>query len=122
MKKFFLIGIMMMLALGMQAQRISYIETTRSWYYIYDENGKKLKGISRNMGELKCYGSSFYLLQQGTSFYVSYDPTGRRIHAWGRSTVGEIVGASGDTFTSQRGSWIYTWHKNGKKISARSKQ
>jgi len=27
---------------------------------------------------------------------------------------------SGNTITSRRGSWIFTWNKNGKKISARS--
>lgn len=29
---------------------------------------------------------------------------------------------AGDTFTTQLGSWIYTWSKDGKKISTRYKQ
>jgi hypothetical protein len=37
------------------------------------------------------------------------------------SDVGEIVGVSGQTITSQKGSWIYTWSKEGKKISVRSR-
>ena len=36
------------------------------------------------------------------------------------SNVGEIVGVSGTTITSRKGSWIYIWSKEGKKISARS--
>ena len=120
MKRFFFCMLLSLLTLSMQAQRISYIETTRSWYYLYDENGKKIKGISRNMGELKCHWSSFYLLQQGSSFYVSYDPQGRRLYAWSKSSVGEILGAAGDTFTSRLGSFIYTWNKKGKKVSVRS--
>jgi hypothetical protein len=34
------------------------------------------------------------------------------------SNVGEIVGVSGSTITSRKGNWIYTWSKEGKKISA----
>ena len=36
------------------------------------------------------------------------------------SDVGEIVGVSGNTITSRKGSWIFVWDKNGKKISSRS--
>jgi hypothetical protein len=35
------------------------------------------------------------------------------------SDVGEIVGVSGNTITSRRGSWIFIWSKEGKKISAK---
>lgn len=34
--------------------------------------------------------------------------------------VGEILAVSGDTFTSRQGAWIYTWDKEGKKISTRA--
>jgi len=34
--------------------------------------------------------------------------------------VGEVLTATGDTFTSRKGSWIYTWDKKGKKISTRA--
>ena len=33
--------------------------------------------------------------------------------------VGDILTATGDTFTSRKGSWIYTWSKSGKKLSTR---
>ena len=36
------------------------------------------------------------------------------------SNVGEIIGVSNSTITSRKGSWIFTWDKEGKKISTRS--
>jgi hypothetical protein len=42
------------------------------------------------------------------------------LHTWGAASVGEILAASGDTFTSRHGVWIYTWSKEGKKISTRA--
>ena len=36
------------------------------------------------------------------------------------SSVGEVTGVSGETFTSRNGNWVYTWDKNGKKVSTRA--
>ena len=120
MKKLLLFIIIMLSVATLQAQSISSIETTRSWYYIYDQNGKKIKTISTSQGELKGYSSTFYILKQGSGFYATYDATGKRLHTFSASSVGEIIGTAGDTFTSRNGSWIYTWSKDGKKISTRS--
>ena len=30
---------------GLKAQSISHIETTKAWYYIYDQDGKKIKTL-----------------------------------------------------------------------------
>ena len=104
---------------GLKAQSISHIETTKNWYYIYDQDGKKIKTLSTSQGELKGYSSTFYIIKQGTAFYNTYDVKGKRLHTWGASSVGEILGVAGDTFTSRQGTWIYTWSKDGKKISTR---
>ena len=114
------IAIMMLFAIGIRAQSISHIETTKSWYYIYDQDGKKIKTISTSQGELKGYSSGFYIIKQGTAFYITYDVKGKRLHTWGASSVGEILGVAGDTFTSKQGAWIYTWSKDGKKINTRA--
>ena len=42
------------------------------------------------------------------------------LHTFGAATVGEILAVSGDTFTSRQSAWIYTWSKEGKKISTRA--
>ncbi len=105
---------------NLQAQSISHIETTKNWYYIYDQDGKKIKTLSTSQGELKGYSSTFYIIKQGSAFYVTYDVNGKRLHTFGVSGVGEILAVSGDTFTSRQGSWIYTWSKDGKKINTRA--
>ena len=105
---------------GLRAQSISHIETTRNWYYVYNQDGKRIRTISANQGELKGYSSSFYIILQGRSFYITYDATGKRLHTFSVSNVGEILACSGDTFTSRKGAFIYTWSKDGKRISTRA--
>lgn len=116
--------LMLMLAMTAraQSQRISYIEETKYWYYVYDEAGKKIGGLSRSsVGELKGWGSDFFVAKF-YSYYRIYDAKGRVLKAMNVSDVGEIVGVGGNTITSHNGSWIFTWNKEGKKISARSRK
>ena len=120
MKKLLIIVALLLSVVGLKAQSISHIETTKNWYYIYDQDGKKIKTLSTSQGELKGYSSTFYIIKQGTAFYITYDVKGKRLHTWGVSSVGEILGVAGDTFTSRQGAWIYTWSKDGKKISTRA--
>lgn len=55
-----LLTIALMLAtVSIRAQTISHIETTKSWYYVYDDNGKKIKTISTSAGELRGYSANF---------------------------------------------------------------
>ena len=120
MKKLLLFIILLSSIANLQAQSISHIETTKNWYYIYDQNGKKIKALSTSQGELKGYSSTFYIIKQGTAFYITYNVNGKRLHTFGAGSVGEILGVAGDTFTSKNGAWIYTWSKEGKKISTRA--
>ena len=123
MKKLFT-TLLLLMALTVQAQRlqkISYIEETKNWYYVYDEAGKKIGGLSRgSIGELKGWGTDF-LVAKYYSFYRIYDAKGKVLKVMNVSDVGEIVGVSNNTITSQKGSWIFTWNKEGKKISVRTK-
>ena len=120
MKKLLLIGILLLSVANIQAQSISHIETTKNWYYIYDQNGKKIKTLSTSQGELKGYSSTFYIIKQGSAFYITYDVSGKRLHTFGTASVGEILSVTGDTFTSRNGVWIYTWTKDGKKLATRA--
>lgn len=117
-----LMTLFFLLTLSIQAQRqqISYIEETKNWYYVYDEAGKKICGLSRSsVGELKGWGSDFFVAKRN-SFYVICDAKGKTLKTMNVSDVGEIVGVTNTTITSRRGDWIITWSKEGKKISARS--
>ena len=120
MKKLVLFIVLLLSVANLQAQSISHIETTKNWYYIYGQDGKKIKTLSTSQGELKGYSSTFYIIKQGSAFYVTYDVNGKRLHTFGVASVGEILAVSGDTFTSRLGVWIYTWSKDGKKISTRA--
>jgi len=119
MKKFVCIILLAVCCLSTQAQNISYVESTRSWYYIYDEGGKKIGSLSSNVGELVGFGSEF-LIVKTNSWYYLYDGKGRKLKALSRSSIGEVVAVTGKTFTSRMGTWLYTWDKDGKKISTRS--
>ena len=115
-----LISLIMLLAItAVHAQKISYIETTNSWHYVYDENGKKVHTFSTSQGEVVAYSESFYILKK-SGWYYTCDAKGKKLHTFSESTVGEVLSATGDTFTSRKSGWIYTWNKNGKKIATRS--
>lgn len=105
MKKLLFTLILLCSIVGLKAQSISHIETTKAWYYIYDQDGKKIKTLSTSQGELKCYSSTFYIIKQGSAFYVTYDVNGKRLHTFGAASVGEILAVSGDMFASRQGVW-----------------
>lgn len=102
-----------------QEKHISYIETTKSMYFVYDESGKKITTLSRSgTGEMKGWGSTFFIAQRG-GFYLICDAKGKTLKTLGAQTVGKILSVSGNTFTSQNGSFIYTYNKEGKRINTR---
>ncbi len=120
MRIFLILALTLLSMTNLRAQSISHIETTKNWFYIYDQDGKKIKTLSTSQGELKGYSSTFYIIKQGSAFYVTYDVNGKRLHTFGAASVGEILAVTGDTFTSRQGAWIYTWSKDGKKINTRA--
>ena len=119
MKKLLFILALLCSVVGLKAQSISYIETTKNWYYIYDQDGKKTKTLSSAIGELQGFSSTFFVVKSSSWYYI-YDANGKKTKTLSESTVGKVLSVSGETFTSQVGSWIYTWSKEGKKINTRS--
>ena len=118
MKRILIALALLMAVVAVQAQKISYIETTSSWHYVYDEKGKKVYTFSTSQGEVVAYSESFYIVKHG-SWYYTYTPKGKKLYTFSVSNVGEVLHATGDTFTSKRGQWVYTWDKNGKKLRTR---
>ena len=118
-KSILIIMAMLLSVVGLKAQSISHIETTKNWYYIYDQDGKKAKTLSTTIGELQGFSASFFVVKSGSWYYI-YDANGKKTKTLSESTVGKVLSVSGETFTSQVGSWIYTWSKEGKKIGTRS--
>jgi len=120
MKIAFILGLLSAFA-AVNAQSISHIETTKSWYHIYDKGGRMIKTLSTGLGELVGYSSSFYIIKKKTGFYITYDVNGKQLHTFSTGVVGDILSVSGDTFISRKDSWIYTWSKDGKIISSRTR-
>ena len=113
---------MMALALALMAttHKISSVETSGSWVYMYDEKGTRYKTLSTSsVGEVKGYSSTFFVSKNGSWIYL-YDSEGRRYKTMSYSSVGDVTGVAGETFTSRNGSWVYTWSKDGKKLSTRA--
>lgn len=103
-----------------QQKEISSIETTKNWYYIYDDSGKKIKTLYRSgIGDIKGWGKDFFVTKRG-AFYLICDAEGKTLKTLGAQSVGEVVSVSGSTFTSRLGVWIYIWNKEGKKINTRA--
>ena len=119
MKKALLFILFLMYMVGLKAQSISHIETTKNWYYIYDQDGKKIKTLSTYIGELQGFSSTFFIVKSGSWYYI-YDAKGNKTKTISEYTVGTVLSVTGETFTSRQGSWIYTWDKEGKKISTRA--
>ena len=122
--RLFVIFVLIWAAVSVQAQQkeISYIETTKNWYYIYDESGKKIKTLYRSgIGEIKGWGKDFFVTKRG-AFYLICDAEGKTLRTLGVQSVGEVVSVSSSTFTSRLGVWIYTWNKDGKKVQTRGAQ
>ena len=102
------------------AHKISSVETSGSWVYMYDDSGHRYKTLSASsVGEVKGFSADFFVSQNGNWIYL-YDSEGQRYKTLSASSVGEVSGVSGDTFTSRNGAWVYTWNKDGKKINTRA--
>ena len=54
------------------------------------------------------------------AWYQVYDESGKKVATVSKQSVGEVIGVSGNTFTSRDGNWIKIYDKTGKKINTRS--
>ena len=103
-----------------KAEEISNVETSGSWVYMYNAQGRKYNTLSvSSVGTVKGFSSNIFVSENGSWVYV-WNAEGKKIQTLSKSSVGDVIGVAGDTFTSRNGSWIYTWNKNGKKINTRS--
>ena len=108
------------LAMLAGAHKISSVETSGNWVYLYDDTGHRYKTLSASsVGEVKGYSSEFFVSQNGSWIYL-YNSEGQRYKTLSASSVGEITGVAGNTFTSRNGAWIYTWSRDGKRIKTRA--
>ena len=101
------------------AADIGSIDRSGSWYYIYDQQGKKTKTVASSNGELVGFSSTMFILRKGSWYYI-YNADAKKEKTLAVSTIGEIINVTGETFTSRKGSWIYTWNRDGRRINTRA--
>lgn len=120
MKRILIVAIIICSFLATYAKNLSSIERNGSWYYLYDENGKKYATLSvSSVGEVKGWSSTFFVAQSGSWIYL-FDADGKKYKTMSVSSVGDVISVAGNTFTARNGSWIYTFDRDGKKINTRS--
>lgn len=120
MKKLILLFALLLPGVAMVAEEISSVETSGSWVYVYNAQGRKYKTMSASsVGTVVGFSSTFFVSVKGSWVYL-WDAEGKKIATLSKSSVGEVTGVAGDTFTSRSGNWIYTWNSKGKKINTRS--
>ena len=73
-----IIALMLCSMAGMQAQKISHIEKTRSWNYVYDEKGKKVHTFSTTQGEILHAQGDNFTSMKGCWVYI-WDKNGKKI-------------------------------------------
>ena len=116
LKQLFLFFALLLSGICTRAQGISHIEATKSWYYIYDQNGKKTKTLSTSIGELQGFSASIFVVKSGSWYYV-YDAKGNKLKALSAPSVGKVLSVSGETFTSQAGSWIIPGARTARRLT-----
>ncbi len=119
MRKIFLLLLLVSISALAQQRQISYVETSGSWYHVYDTNGKKIATLAQqSVGELIGWSAEIIVTKSG-SWYKILDPQGKTLKTMSEQTLGTVISVSGNTFTSRSGNWISTWDKTGRKISTR---
>jgi len=114
-------GILTSLNVFGQGKSIAYIETSTSgsWYYLYDQSGKKIGTIGSSIGELVGYSDSFFILRHNSWYYL-YDANCKKYKTLGVDSIGEIKSVTSQGFTAIRHNWIMTYDREGKKLSTKS--
>jgi hypothetical protein len=116
----FLSFLFLSFALSAQTSTIGSIEKRGSWYEIYNEQGKKIKTVQTNIGELVGFGSQFFIVKRGC-WYDLYNINVKKYKTL-QTNIGEIISVAGSSFTVCKGVWLHTYDSSGKKISTRQKK
>ena len=104
-------------AQNVETQTIGSIEKRGVWYEIYNEQGKKIKTVQSNIGELVGFGSPFFIVKHGC-WYNLYDTKAKKYKTL-QTSIGEIISVANSSFTVRKGVWLHIYDSNGRKISTR---
>lgn len=103
----------MLLGLAFTVQaKISRVELHNRFYRIYNEQGREVKAVSDQIGQLVGYGNTFFIVRKN-NFYLLCDEQGRQYKSLSTS-IGEVVTVSGETFTVRsKGGFTTVYDRQG---------
>jgi len=116
-KKLFFLVFFLYLIFFANAQTIGNIEKRDVWYNIYNEQGKKIKTVQSNIGELVGFGAQFFIVKHDVWYYL-YDQNAKK-HKTLQANIGEIVSVESNSFVVKKDVWLHIYNSQGKKISTR---
>ena len=102
---------------SVNAQTIGSIEKRGTWYEIYSEQGKKIKTVQSNIGELVGFGAEFFIVKKGCWYHL-YDTNAKKYKTL-QDNIGTIVSVSSFGFTVKKGIWLHSYNVQGKKMWTR---
>lgn len=88
-------------------EEISSVEPYQNWYYVYDQNNKRIGSISNQEGELIDFSGTIIILKK-FNFYYFYNVKLERYAQKPVDAIGKIVSVSSSGFIGE---------KNGRKVS-----
>lgn len=97
---------------------ISAIQDSGNKYCIYDQKGKKVTCVNRNIGKLEGFGSDWFVVTNKNKIYL-YDIQGHKYKSLSISSVGEVVSVGSDSFVTRKDGKLITHDKIGKKTNSR---
>ena len=104
-----------------EVRTISNIQDNGSKYCVFDQKGKKVTCVNRNIGKLVGFGSDWFVVTNKNKIYL-YNLEGHKYKSLSISSVGEVVSVGSESFVTRKNGKLITYDKNGKKMNSRKER
>ena len=101
-----------------EVRTISTIQDDGNKYCIYDQRGKKVNCVRRDIGFWEGFGSDWVVVSNTKKIYL-YNIKGKKYKTLSISSVGEVSSVGSESFVTRKNGKLITYDKFGKKISSR---
>lgn len=104
-----------------EVRTISTIQNEGNKYCIYDQKGKKVNCVKKDIGSLEGFGSDWFVVSTTKKVYL-YNIKGKKYKTLSVSSVGEVTSVGSESFVARKNGKLNTYDKFGKKISSRKER
>lgn len=101
-----------------EVRTISTIQNEGNKYCIYDQKGKKVNCVKKDIGFLEGFGSDWFVVSTTKKVYL-YSIKGKKYKTLSISSVGEVTSVGSESFVTRKKDKLITYDKFGKKINSR---